>query len=1023
MARVAHDPLARIRRHLHSLGRRRLLLRMLCDGGVLVAGAAVAFLLLALAAPEQGKGSRSVGLAVGGLGLLFFVVYTLALLRRLRSERELARLVGSRAPRLASDLLSSIELATEAQAESARFSPALYQALVERTWSELALLTPAQVAPIAALRPAAILLGVAALAWSGAATLAPQRIARGAGALLSARSTRLQLATEPLIGDLQLTYHYPAYLRRPPHTVRSSTGQVTAPLGTRIELATTPIRERGRLALVFEPINGANTGANAARIPLERRAHGALGCSLPITASGRYYIEATLVGGARLRDPTTRRIDVELDARPRITLLAPPDGIDVASLQQIELGYVASDDHGLREIQLAYRKVGGETRRLQLWPRPAAAAPLATRSPSSAPATYAGPEAPRRATAKHVWDLASLAIAKGGKVAYWLEAVDGDTVSGPKVGRSQIRHLRAFSAEERHDRTLAQHKQLLEQALRLLAARSLLRSPLRARTPRDPLAEQRGHHRRQGRLADGLRSLEARMREDKLVPSSVLAAFARMQRRLRELLARERKLLASARGATRLTRRAALEATAAAQTRELEDDTLLLANLLEEQKLQQVAEAAAELEANKRELAKLVARYRESKDPALRRQIRRRIAALEKQVKRLLSRLSKLSTTLPDEYLNREAVRRLGLAGKVEKLAELFKTNKLDKLEAALSALDDKLASMRKLLAGNLDSFRDQRMTARERAFGQLMNRLHELENEQRTIAGRTEQVAKSYRQRAAAALAGKLKALLARQVRRLAALQKELAQVGGQRRLGYLQRLLGKAKQSATWLGQALAQRDVAQALAMAKRLAGSLDLLQADLSRPLFSRWLRSPSHMRDKQHVKRAHGLAKEIQRDLEAKLPKPERLLSPAQRARLRALQKEQRALAKRAQALRKKLAKSEAPLGAKMEQGLDQARELMAGASRQLGQSRPQQAKASQQSAAEKLSGLRESLRRSRQPRGGSRRAASRQRVKIPGSDAFKPPKAFREDIMEAMKEKAPKRYRRPVRRYYRELVR
>jgi hypothetical protein len=44
-------------------------------------------------------------------------------------------------------------------------------------------------------------------------------------------------------------------------------------------------------------------------------------------------------------------------------------------------------------------------------------------------------------------------------------------------------------------------------------------------------------------------------------------------------------------------------------------------------------------------------------------------------------------------------------------------------------------------------------------------------------------------------------------------------------------------------------------------------------------------------------------------------------------------------------------------------------------------------------------------------------------VKIPGSDEYKPPETFREDILDAMKkEKPPDQYKDQVKRYYEELV-
>jgi hypothetical protein len=43
-------------------------------------------------------------------------------------------------------------------------------------------------------------------------------------------------------------------------------------------------------------------------------------------------------------------------------------------------------------------------------------------------------------------------------------------------------------------------------------------------------------------------------------------------------------------------------------------------------------------------------------------------------------------------------------------------------------------------------------------------------------------------------------------------------------------------------------------------------------------------------------------------------------------------------------------------------------------------------------------------------------------VRIPGADESSAPRAWRQELLDAMKEKAPERYRDEVRRYYEELV-
>ena len=53
---------------------------------------------------------------------------------------------------------------------------------------------------------------------------------------------------------------------------------------------------------------------------------------------------------------------------------------------------------------------------------------------------------------------------------------------------------------------------------------------------------------------------------------------------------------------------------------------------------------------------------------------------------------------------------------------------------------------------------------------------------------------------------------------------------------------------------------------------------------------------------------------------------------------------------------------------------------------------------------------------------GDGRESSREKVKIPGAEAYSVPEEFRKDLLDAMKQGAPERYKGEVQRYYEELV-
>ena len=63
------------------------------------------------------------------------------------------------------------------------------------------------------------------------------------------------VSTVPLVGDVRITYQYPAYTGLPPRTVEGSTGDIVAVKGTRVRIETRPLRS-ARQALLLLGENG-----------------------------------------------------------------------------------------------------------------------------------------------------------------------------------------------------------------------------------------------------------------------------------------------------------------------------------------------------------------------------------------------------------------------------------------------------------------------------------------------------------------------------------------------------------------------------------------------------------------------------------------------------------------------------------------------------------------------------------------------------------------------------------------------
>ena len=93
-----------------------------------------------------------------------------------------------------------------------------------------------------------------------------------------------------------------------------------------------------------------------------------------------------------------------------------------------------------------------------------------------------------------------------------------------------------------------------------------------------------------------------------------------------------------------------------------------------------------------------------------------------------------------------------------------------------------------------------------------------------------------------------------------------------------------------------------------------------------------------------------------------------------------------------------------------------ARMKEAGESLKRDESKP--AATAERDAADRLAKLRDSM----QERSMGGAEQHHDPVRIPGADESSAPRAWRQELLDAMKEKAPERYRDEVRRYYEELV-
>ncbi len=859
--------------------------------------------------------------------------------------------------------------------------------------------------------PARRLLGsglVAALAvvgWLTAILADRALLAAGLVDLRTAADDRALPSKEALLRQLVVELEPPAYTGLARRPLGDSTGNVRALAGSTVHLRALPRGEAKRMRIVWAGSDPTRSVAKSAppsgRMLLGKDSVGFFETRLRVEQPTRYHFELER-DGVWWKEPVERRIELEVDQPPRVELKAAADLLELEVARPIELAYSVEDDYGLTELVLEWQPEGGAIDRRVL-------------------GSLSGP----KAQAKLEWDLRELKVPSGKRVSYWLLAKDNNTQPGPGVGKSRILTFMLRSAKQDHDRTLANQKELLEQAIKVLADR--------LERPSDSVDTARALHGALPNLAAAVRQNVAALEKDKSARRDLGKRLTELAERLEKLAAEEDRLLGGA------ARHDKLGSLALKIIDELETDVLLLEGIVGRERLEEMAAIAQELKQTKEQLKQLLAEYKRAPTDEKRRAIERQLAEIEKRLAELQRKAMEAAREVPDEFVNREALESQTMESQVEKIRRMLDKGDTEAAIRELEKLSSEVDQMAKQMDQETEGFRNERFGADEKRLAELENELSELSHEESEIKSETSALRESMRQRAEERLQqkqGELKKI-ADDVARLKKLldetpQQPLPQIA----LEELQRTREEAGQ----LERAMKPLDLDEAQGKAQALRGDLRAMKRTMDEPAMQMMRGDPAGARKAaQKLGEAEGLAESIQKRLSELAPRPGEQMTPGEREQLQSLDRRQQATRRRLEALQRQQQQGNqtgAP-GAEgaegqgkgepipgLDKSLGEAGRRMQGAEGQLRGGKPREAMGEESQALEALQQAQQQVQRERRPnRQEGRGANQNEPVKIPGAEDYQAPREFREDILDAMKRASPERYKQQIEKYFQELVR
>ena len=460
------------------------------------------------------------------------------------------------------------------------------------------------------------------------AVFGPPRLIAAFGTLSTASPRqRGEKAREPITGDIELTYLYPAHTNQASRTVSGTDGSITAPAGTEVRLRTRADRDVAAAALVID-------GKPAAlKVEGTRGLSGSILCR----KAGGYFFRFLDERGHVLAEGSPIPIALQEDAPPQISIESPSIELEVDPQALVPIRYHADDDYGLSEIALIYRAPGSEQ--------------------DSRVIVQQIPESPRHLSGDATFDLRAIHLAPGDSVTYTVEAIDNDAVAGPKSARAVSHLLKIFSAAEHHQEAIQKAHELWEKLIGLLGDR------IDERGSATPTVSGDGTDNRALAVCDEMEKVAHLLKKDRASPPALPTALINIARgeRSRASATMDAREYSASRHAARgdLPALRPLQHALDNEVEELERDVLYLEAMLDRQITQDMLALSRELKSRRRSFADMVDKFRKSPSPELKAAIMAQIARLQERLNELFARMGELARGLSDEHLNRQAIEEL----------------------------------------------------------------------------------------------------------------------------------------------------------------------------------------------------------------------------------------------------------------------------------------------------------------------------------------------------------------------------
>jgi DNA repair ATPase RecN len=858
----------------------------------------------------------------------------------------------------------------------------------------------------------------------------------------------LEVVPAPAIGHMALQYVFPDYTGLPARTQEGG-GDIQALPGTQVHLSMRANVPLTKGVLRFD------SGYEVPLVINGQELHG----EMLVMREGTYTVEVEDTHG--LKNPQAPRYTIQVvpDLAPKVTIRQPQDGLEVDEMTTLQIQYEAEDDFGLQDATLVYTGAGGTAQRIPL---------------------HKGRFDNRQVQETFTWDMNQWPLPSGDSVQVYIEVYDNDTISGPKKGVSQTLTLKIHSREQEHQNLEQLQEEVAAAVLDLLADHLDLAEQLRTwqeqadtgkPTPsQEALQQAREQQRTAMEHAEQVtHQIEQALERVQHDPFSTYETYADLQALQRNMAHLQNTLMPQLQQSLQAMHpqspspaqlqqpKQQLEAA----VQELERLSAFAEHIASGEKLNDMAQLSNKLlDQQNKLLAALDNLPKDFQGGELPPELQKMLDALQSLMQDLMQAMAQLPMTLPDEFLNRQ-LDSFPLSDMMRQLQEMKQKLEAGDVEGARQMAEQLLKNLSAMVA----ALQNMRQQARGGSLDAMSQQLMESSNKLADLVQRQEQIVDGTQdidQDTLNQLNEAQKQAFDTVQRRFEQELNDLARLAGEMsRRARQHPELDTAFQDAyqQFLRQLHAVRkslqdhelpQVAEDLAEAERQLAWMRQRAERLGQP--DRTLQQQS-ARAQQHLQAMQQALDGLPQDRQA-------MLTPSQRGQLGELGQRQGGVRNDTQTLQQEVQRL-LPLmpflPAELGQQLQEALPFMGEAQGALEGQRSQQALPPEQEALERLrnaqNGMQQAMQNMAQrgqmmgmsmpmlrqagrfpmpefmpqPNVDEQQAgaagASVRNFQLPDKQAYKVPRMFREDIMDALKQGYPERFKELIEQYYRNIVR